>query len=99
MIGKAPSNVNPYLMTMEHFLGVLAVWLVWLCLEQVIEMPRIAWYGLAALLGCGWELLVEPKEWWLGTGIGGGAALLFLVTDLILVATDAAKVSVLRKTR
>ena len=84
---------------MDHALGVLAVWIVWTSLEQAIEMPRIAWYGLAVVLGCGWELLVEPREWWLGIGIGGAAAVLFLLTDLILVATDAAKVSVLRKTR
>jgi hypothetical protein len=83
----------------DHVLGIFAVWLVWLGLERLIEMPRLAWYALAVALGCGWELLVEPKNWWLGTGIGGGAALLFLLTDLILVATDAAKVSVLRKTR
>ena len=48
---------------------------------------------------CGWELLVEPQDWWLGVGVAGAAALLFLFTDLILVATDAAKVTVLRKTR
>ena len=84
---------------MDHFLGVLAVWIVWTSLDLLIEMPRTAWYGMAVALGCGWELLVEPKEWWLGAGIGGGAALLFLLTDLVLVATDAAKVSVLRKTR
>jgi hypothetical protein len=84
---------------MDHVLGVLAVWIVWISLEQAVEMPRLAWYALAAALGIGWELLVEPKYWWLGIGVGGAAALLFLLTDLILVATDAAKVSVLRRTR
>lgn len=79
-------------------LGILAVWLVWLAVEAVIEMPKVAWYGLAATLGIGWQLLVNWEEWWLGLGIGGGATLLFLVTDLILVATDAAKVTVLRRT-
>jgi hypothetical protein len=84
---------------MDHLLGVLAVWLVWTSLDMWLEAPRIAWYALAVVLGCGWELLVEPRHWWLGIGVGGGAVLLFLLTDLILVATDAAKVSVLRKTR
>ena len=84
---------------MVHVLGVFAVWLVWLGLEHVVEAPRLAWYGLAATLGIGWELLVDPSYWWWGAGVGGAATLLFLVTDLILVATDAAKVNVLRKTR
>lgn len=79
--------------------GILAVWLVWLAVEQMFEMPKIAWYGMAAALGCGWQLLVDWDKWWLGLGVGGGATLLFLLTDLILVATDAAKVTVLRKTR
>ena len=84
---------------MVHILGVLAVWLVWFALEHIIEAPRIAWYGLVIVLGIGWELLVDRSQWWWGFGVGGAATLLFLVTDLILVATDAAKVNVLRKTR
>ena len=79
-------------------LGILAVWLAWLAVEAVIEMPKLAWYGLAAALGVGWQLLADWDKWWLGLGIGGGATLLFLLTDLILVATDAAKVTVLRRT-
>ena len=88
-----------YLMTMDHALGVLAVWLVWTSLDLWIEMPRVAWYALAVALGIGWELLVNPSYWWLGIGVAGAAVLLFLFTDLILVATDAAKVTVLRRTR
>ena len=86
-------------MTMDHVLGALAVWLVWLSLEQWVDMPRWAWYLSAIILGIGWELLVNPNHWWLGVGVAGGAALLFLFTDLILVATDVAKVTVLRRTR
>lgn len=83
-------------MTMEHVLGVFAVWLVWQVAEVWLESPRWSWYLIAAGLGIGWELLIDPSQWWLGVGIGGAAAVLTLVADLILVAGDAAKVTVLR---
>jgi hypothetical protein len=47
-------------------------------------------------LGIGAEVLIDRSDWWLGVGSAGGAAFLILLGDLVLVATDAAKVTVLR---
>jgi hypothetical protein len=78
-------------------LGILAVWLTWTLLEQIIEGPKWAWMLVAVALGSGWQLLVDWDRWYLGIGIGGGAALLILVTDLLLVLTDFVRVTVLRR--
>lgn len=84
---------------MAIVLGVFAVWLVRSTLEPYVTAPKWAWYLLMALFGIGWQLLVEPSQWWLGIGIGGAAAALVLVTDLLLVLADWARVAVLRRSR
>jgi hypothetical protein len=86
-------------MLTEQVLGVFAVWLSVTLATFWVITPRWAWYLIAALLGCGWELLVDPSTWWLGVGVGGGAMFLMALTDLIMVATDSAKVTVLRQSR
>lgn len=80
-------------------LGVFAVWLAWSVTEIFVTAPRWAWYLLVAILGLGWQLLEEPSTWWYGVGIGGGAAVLMLVTDWLLVSTDSAKLNALRSSR
>ena len=80
-----------------YVLGVLSIWLAWSCLERVIEGPKWAWLITAALLGIGWQLLIDWSRWWFGIGLGGGAGVLVLITDLLLVVTDLARVQVLRR--
>jgi len=84
---------------MEQLLGVFAVWLAWRLADTFIAAPAWAWYLTAMVLGCGWELLVDPSTWWLGIGVAGAAAFLIFLTDLIVVVTDSAKVTVLRQSR
>ena len=83
----------------EQALGILAVWILWTLAEHFIEAPRWIWLLAAIVAGVVWEVALNPSWWWLGLGVGGGAALLALLADLILVATDAAKVHVLRNSR
>ena len=83
---------------MEQILGVFAVWLVWQVAENWLVMPKWAWYLSIAGLGIGWQLLAEWSQWYLGIGIGGAAAVLALVADLVLVSGDA-KVTTLRRNR
>jgi hypothetical protein len=80
-------------------LGIAAVWLIWTTAEIFLTAPRWAWYLSAVVLGIGWELLEEPSSWWYGVGLGAGAALLMLLTDLVLVLTDWAKLNALRNRR
>lgn len=84
---------------MEQVLGMLAIWILWSVAAHFITAPQWGWFSGAVVAGIAWELLVEPSTWWLGFGVGGGAAFLMLLTDLIMVATDSAKVSVLRNRR
>ena len=80
-------------------LGVFAVWLVWQVAEFWLTAPRWAWLVAVAVMGVGWQLLVDTTYWWQGVGIGGAAAAFALVADLILVATDRVKLDVLRRNR
>lgn len=83
---------------MEQLFGILAVWFLWQLAEPYVEAPKWAWY-LFILVAClGWELIIgEADRWWLSFGLAGGVVTFGLVTDLFLVATDAAKVAVLRR--
>ena len=83
-------------MLMTHLLGIFAVWILWTLALVWLTAPQWAWYLIAIGLGLGFELLVEPSTWYLGVGIGGGAAFVMLLTDLMLVTTDSARVAVLR---
>lgn len=83
----------------EQLLGVFAVWIVWTVADHFLEAPQWIWYACAVAGGIVWEVALNPSWWWLGVGVGGAAAFVYLLADLILLATDAAKVSVLRKTR
>ena len=80
-------------------MGVFAVWLVVTVAEPWVTMPKWSWYLSMAVLGLAWELLVEWDVWYLGLGVGGGAATFALVADLVLVVTDSVRVSLLRRNR
>lgn len=84
---------------MEHLLGVTAVWVITALAYFWVTGPQWFWYLASAVLGIGWELLVDPSTWWLGVGIGGAGAILTLVTNLITVLTDDVKLAVLRHSR
>lgn len=83
----------------EQALGIFAVWILWTLATHVITAPQWGWYLGAMAAGIAWELLVNPSTWWFGLGVGGGAAFLVMLTDLMLVVTDWAKVTVLRHRR
>ena len=83
----------------EQVLGMLAIWIVWSIATHFLIVPTWAWYGGALVAGIGWELLVEPSTWYFGIGVGGGAAVLMLLTDLVLVVTDSTRVTLLRNRR
>ena len=83
----------------EQILGVLAVWGAWTLAEHFLEAPKWMWQALAIAAGIGWQCALNASHWWLGIGVGAGAMLLYLLSDLVLVATDSCKVHVLRHTR
>lgn len=83
----------------DQVLGVLAVWILWTIAYHFLEAPQWVWYSLAIVAGVAWEVMLNPSWWWLGVGVGGGAVFLYLLADLVVLATDLAKVWVLRHTR
>lgn len=80
-------------------LGVFAVWLALTLADIWIVAPRWTWYLSAAVAGVAWESAEDLSRWWWGIGVGGAATFLGLLADLVLVATDQAKVAVLRNSR
>ena len=76
-----------------------AVWVLWIIAAQFLEFPDWAWRCIAVVLGVGGVILVERDDWYLGIGVGGFAAFLVLVADLLLVTSDWVRVAVLRHTR
>jgi hypothetical protein len=65
-----------------------------------LSLPGWAWWLCAAIAGFGLKLALDGwSESWLGLGLGGAAVFLMAISDLILVATDCCKVTVLRNPR
>lgn len=81
---------------MDQLLAVFALWLVWTIAEVWLLFPKWVWYVSMAALGVGAQLLIESEEWYLGIGLGGAAVFVYALADLVLLATDACKVGVLR---
>jgi hypothetical protein len=52
-------------------------------------------YALGIALGLGFQLLIDPGDWYLGVGIGGAAGVLVLLSDVLLVTADAIRAGVL----
>jgi len=80
----------------RQLLAVPAIWLVWETADTFVTAPRWAWLVAAGGLGIAAQVALDPRNWWLGLGIGGAAAVLELLTDLTIVANDLARVRVLR---
>ena len=80
---------------LESLLAVFAVWILWTILGMVITTPEWFPYALGIVLGIGFQLLIEPSDWYLGIGIGGAAGFLVLVSDVLLVTADAVRSGVL----
>ena len=82
----------------DHLLAIFGLWLAWTLADVWLTAPRWAWYLALTGLGC----LIEWRigdHWWLGVGLAGATVVLMLVTEFLTVATDRAKVTVLRNAR
>lgn len=84
---------------MEVFIAAFGVWILWSVAEVFLEAPQWTWRLVAVVLGIGAMILIDPSEWWLGIAIGGFAAFLMLVADLLLVTADWIRVHILRPRR
>lgn len=85
---------------LETLLGVFAIWLVWQVADNFLTADRWLWWVLLLIAGVAYQcFLVNPSYWWMGIGIGGAAAFLGAVADLMLLAGDVCKVHVLRNSR
>jgi hypothetical protein len=82
----------------ENALAVFTLWLAWEAAEIWLVAKPWMWYLLLAVAGLVIEWRLDHR-WWLGIGLAGAAVLLKKISDLILVATDAAKVMVLRNSQ
>lgn len=82
---------------------VLATFTLWIALQFAgvwLSLPGWAWWLAACAGGLGLKLALDgTTEWYLGIGLGSAAVFLNLLSDLALVATDSAKVAVLRNSR
>ena len=79
----------------DQLLAVFAVWILWTMLVMVFTTPEWFPYAFGLAVGLGLQALIEPSEWYLGLGIGGAAAFLVLVSDVLLVTADAIRSGVL----
>lgn len=85
---------------LELALGVFALWLAWQIAQVFLTADAWLWFAILAVAGVSYQcVFLNPSYWWLGLGVGGAAAFLGLLTDLMLLAGDAAKVHVLRNSR
>jgi hypothetical protein len=81
-------------------LGVFAIWLLWQIAQVFWTADSWLWWAILIVAGVSYQCAFRnPSFWWMGVGIGGAAAFLGLLTDLIIVASDAARVHVLRSSR
>jgi hypothetical protein len=82
---------------LETALGIFAIWLAWTIAQVFIETREWVWWGLLLGTGVAYQVVfLDPSYWWLGLGIGGAAAFLGLVADVLLLVGDLARVHVLR---
>jgi hypothetical protein len=85
---------------LETALGIFAVWLAWQVAQHFLTADNWLWWTLLVVAGVSYQcIFMNPSYWWMGLGIGGAAAFLGLVADLMLLAGDACKVHVLRSSR
>ena len=85
---------------LEAALGIFAIWLAWQIAQHFLTADAWLWWVILGAAGVAYVCVFEnPSYWWLGLGIGGAAAFLGAVADLMLLAGDAARVHVLRNSR
>ena len=84
---------------MEYLLGALAVFWILAVVQRWVDAPEWVWWLAITVLSVGAQLLIDPSEWFWGVGIAGLSHLIRRLDDLVLLASDSAKVSVLRNTR
>lgn len=85
---------------LELALGVFAIWLVWQIAQVFLTADTWLWWVILAAAGVLYQcVFLNYSYWWMGLGVGGAAAFLGAVADLVLVAADACKVLVLRNSR
>jgi hypothetical protein len=82
----------------EHVVGALGIWAAKEVVSHFVEADDWVWQTAGMALGVGWEFLVGGIPWY-GVGVGGGAALVGLVADCLLLMGDRARVNVLREPR
>ena len=84
---------------LEVIFAAFGVWILWSLASVFLEAPEWAWRVAAIVVGIGAMILIDADRWWLGVAIGGFAAFLMLVADLLLVTADWVRVTLLRTTR
>ena len=80
---------------MSYLLAIFGVWILWTILGMVFTTPEWFPHTLGIVLGIGLQLLIDADRWYLGIGIGGAAGFLVLISDLLLVTSDAIRAGVL----
>lgn len=85
---------------MVYLFGALAVFYVLSIAENYLELPRWAWQVSTLVLSVGvWLLIDDGSDWWMPLAVAGMVVLAKATEALLLVASDRARVEVLRGTR
>ena len=82
---------------MAYVCVIFTIWLVRNVLPLLFTTPTWFPYVLAVALGIGGAALVETENWWWGPGLAGIASALLMVTDLLLVTSDAVRARILAR--
>jgi hypothetical protein len=79
---------------------VFAIWGLWQIADYWLLIPKWSWQTALVVAGVGAQVLLDGwHAWYLGIGLGGVVIFLGMVADLLLLATDRLKTSVLKGTR
>lgn len=86
---------------MVYLFGALAVFYVLSVAEGYLEIPRWGWQLTQLVLSLGVWLLIggDSSQWWMVLAVAGMVVLAKAAEALLIVASDRARVEVLRGTR
>jgi hypothetical protein len=84
---------------MVYFFGALAVFYVLSIAEGYLELPRWGWQLVTLVLSVGIWLVIDEGDWWMPLAVAGMVVLAKAAEALLLVASDRARVDLLRGTR